>query len=336
MNIYDIARKAGVSIATVSRVINDSAHVREATRQKVLSVIADANYTPNAFARNLSARSSRTVGVLCTDIYDNMYYTRAIAVLEQKLHQYGLDVLLWCTGRDLEDKKKAVNMLLSRKVDGLVLVGSDFTEQKDHSHIARAAANVPVMIINSLLELPGTYCLLCDEQAAEHGVVRALYRDGYRNIAFVYANEARSTQLKRAGYKRGIASCGLEVNPSWVLKAPNDIYRGATVIRKMLEAMPRPCAVVASGDLLACAALKAAAALGLRVPEDVAVVGCNNSLLCTCATPSLTSIDNMADGLCTRAIDMMQQLFGGEQCPQVVTLPARLVVRESYRPAHTK
>ena len=159
-DIYDIAKRAGVSIATVSRVLSGSEKVRESTRNKVLGVMEQEDYHPNAFARGLGLGSMKTVGILCTDVSD-LYYAKAVSLLEHLLRQGGWNALLCCTGNELEDKKKSIGILLNKQVDAIFLVGSAFRESSDNSHIERAAGHVPVIVINGLIECPNTYCVLC-------------------------------------------------------------------------------------------------------------------------------------------------------------------------------
>ena len=138
MNIYDIAQRAGVSIATVSRVLNGSPNVSTKTKAKVLGVIEEAGYTPNVFARGLGLNTMKMIGVLCTDVAD-IFYAKAVSVIENALRQYGYDSLLCSTGKNLEDKQKYIDLLLAKRVDALILIGSIFKEETDNSHIEKAA-----------------------------------------------------------------------------------------------------------------------------------------------------------------------------------------------------
>lgn len=130
MNIYDISKQAGVSIATVSRVLNGSDKVSPATREKVLKVMELNSYTPNAFARSLGLNSMHTVGILCADSSD-VYLASAIYYLERELRYHSYASMLCCTGYQLEEKKKYLQLLLSRNVDALFFVGSNFVEDTE-------------------------------------------------------------------------------------------------------------------------------------------------------------------------------------------------------------
>ena len=125
MNIYDIAKLSGVSIATVSRVINNSPKVSEKTKKKVWDVMNEYDYTPNVFARGLGLNSVKTVGLVCPDVSDR-YMASAIAYLEKNLRKYGYDSILMCSGFDYEGKVEAVKILLDRRIDAMILVGSHY------------------------------------------------------------------------------------------------------------------------------------------------------------------------------------------------------------------
>ena len=147
MNIYDISEQSGVSIATVSRVINNSGYVSEKTRKKVMAVIEKNSYSPNAFARGMSTSSMKTIGILSTNIRD-LYQAQCVYYLEQDLKKHGYTAMLCCTGDELEAKKEHVELLASRHVDALIFIGSHFIEknERDNGYIYAASNHVPVFI----------------------------------------------------------------------------------------------------------------------------------------------------------------------------------------------
>lgn len=152
MTIYDISEKAGVSIATVSRVLNGACNVSAQTRQKVLSVIEACGYTPNAFARGLGLNSMNTIGILCADSSD-LYQANAVYHIERELRQNNYNCILCCTGYGLEDKQKYLNLLVNKKVDSVILVGSAFIADNDaeNDYIREAAKEIPVLLLMVIL-----------------------------------------------------------------------------------------------------------------------------------------------------------------------------------------
>lgn len=319
-DIYDIASRAGVSIATVSRVLSGSAKVRESTRKKVLGVMESADYHPNAFARGLGLGSMKTVGILCTDVSD-LYYAKAVSILERLLRAGGWNALLCCTGNDLDDKKKNIRILLDRQVDALILVGSAFRESSDNSHIEQAAARVPVIVINGLIECPNTYCVLCSEQNAVYECAGRLYGAGCRSILYLYDVLTYSGMEKLEGFRRAARERG--AGKSSAVRTDKDIPRVEERVSGMIEKGSKIDAVMASEDLIAAGALRALKSHGLDLP----VVGFNNSVLAECV--SLTSVDNMLESMCTTAAGIMNDVLAGKNAPRKVVVEARLVERES-------
>lgn len=141
MNIYDVSKKAGVSIATVSRVLNGNANVSDKTKNKVLVAMKELDYTPNIFARGLGLNTMKTIGIMCSDSSDT-YLANAVYYLEQELRRHNYDSILCCTGQDSETKKKYLDLLISKRVDGIILAGSQFVLNQpgsDNRYILNAA-----------------------------------------------------------------------------------------------------------------------------------------------------------------------------------------------------
>ena len=329
MNIYDIAEKAGVSIATVSRVLNNNTNVSPKTKQKVLHVIEKLGYTPNAFARGLNLNTMRMIGVLCTDVSD-IFFAKAVSIIENLLRQQGFDAILCCTGNDLDDKKKYMELLLEKRVDGLILVGSPFKEKMDNSHIEKTASSVPVIIINGLITVPNTYCILTDEYQAMYNNVVALYNKGSHDLLYLYDADTFSGIEKLGGYKKALKDCGIEVNNDLIIKVNKDYEDMRIAINQLLDKGITPSAVLASEDILAIFAMKALIKKGYAVPKDISVIGFNNSLLAECSTPSLTSVDNMVNTLCTTAVTTLTSVLSGEDVSNKIVISSKLVERDSF------
>lgn len=326
MNIYDIAQHSGVSIATVSRVLNGSPNVSTKTREKVLEVIQQQDYTPNAFARGLGLNSMKMIGILCTDIQDT-FYSKAVSLVEGLLRQSGFNTLLSCTGNGLDNKKKSLELILSQRVDAVILVGSAFKESADNSHIENAAKQVPVIIINGFVELDNTYCVLCDERSAVCQNVKLLHKQGYEDILYLYDTLTYSGCEKIAGYKEGLQQSGLEFNDTIMVKVNKSLEDAAIKINEMIENGIKFTAIMASEDLLAIGALKALQKKHIDMP----VIGFNNSILALCSSPSLTSVDNMIDTMCPTAITMLKDILSGKNVPLKVVVYSKLVERETFK-----
>ena len=206
MNIYDIAALAGVSIATVSRVVNDSPKVSEKTKEKVRAVMEEQNYTPNVFARGLGLNSMHTVGIVCPDVSD-AYMANAVAHLEKYLKKYGYDCILACSGYEYEDKVNTVQQILQKRIDALILVGSNYAGDGgdcDTSYLNQAAGEVPVFLMNGYLSCPGVYCVLSDGYQIVYDIVSELIAAGRKRILFLYDSNSYSASEKRRGYEEAL------------------------------------------------------------------------------------------------------------------------------------
>ncbi|NLA84195.1 MAG: LacI family transcriptional regulator [Clostridiales bacterium] len=328
MNIYVVAKRAGVSIATVSRVINNSGSVKPVTRQKVEAAIKELNYRPNAIARSLVVNATQTIGVLASDVRDS-YHAAAIAVLEQEFRKYGYHVILCNTGGEREKRTRYLGLLLEKKVDGMVLVGSIFKEKDSNAHILEASDTVPIVMLNSHLEGKNIFSVVCDDTEAVSKVVESLVENGHKKIAYVYDVDSFSGLAKLEGYKAGMKNAGLEIQPGWILKTANGLEGGKAAAEKLMGNHGDLTAVIASEDILAAGVLKGLAAKGIRVPHDMSVFGYNNSVIARCTTPELSSVDNKVDVLAREAASMLYQVLQGNEVPHLNTVIARLVFRES-------
>ena len=327
VNIYDIARKSGVSIATVSRVLNNNPGVRRQTREAVLAVMEQEGYTPNAFARGLGLGSMHLVGVLCTDVRDAFYAT-AVGYVEEYLRLHNMNTILRCTGSDLEEKKRGLAYVLRQKVDAVVLIGSAFREESDNAHLKAAAEQVPVIIINGCIPMDGVYCVASDEHGAAKDVINKLIQRQKKDILLLHDADTYSCQQKIAGYREAYAENGLTYDPQRIIRVDRDMDAVNACIKRLLMQNIHFDAVIGTEDILALAAQKALQRIGL---SSMPVVGFNNSVLARCATPEITSIDNEVGALCSLAMHTLTDLLDGKTPPQQQVIPAKLVERDSFR-----
>lgn len=330
MNIYDVSEKAGVSIATVSRVLNGNPNVSEQTRQKVLAVMEELGYTPNVFARGLGLNTMKTIGIMCTDSSD-IYLANAVYYTEHELRSHGYDSILCCTGYNLENKKQSLNLLMSKRVDAIIMVGSKFLEPrpKDNAYILDASRQVPVMLVNGYLEGPNIFCTLCDDFHAVHDITTSLLSNGCRDILYLYTSLSYSGTNKREGYIRAIQEKGLPVREAYMQMCKKDIYAARDLIARLYQNGMAIDAIVTSDDALAVGALKFALAGQIPVPDTLSIIGYNNSILATCAEPELTSIDTKVEALCINTVNTLMRIFDGCNVPSKTTISADIVYRKT-------
>ncbi len=323
--IYDIAEKCGVSIATVSRVLNGSTRVSEKTKEKILSVIEEQHYQPNPFARGMGLDSMKMIGVLCTDVSDAFYAT-AVSLIENNLKKFDLNVMLSCTGYGPEHKYKYLQFLLGKHVDAIIIIGTPFTKTKDISYIKNVAKKIPVIMVNSYLEFPNIYSVSCDENAGMRNIVKNMAAMQCKSILYLYDSLTYSGRQKLDGYETGINECGLNDDPVLQNKIARSLKAAENIIHELVMQKVKFDAVITSEDLLAIGAQRALSQIGKSIP----VTGCNNSILSQCATPMITSLDNRLDVLCEAAVDLLTKLLKEMAVPSKIVFPAKLIQRDSF------
>lgn len=335
MNIYDISEKAGVSIATVSRVLNGNARVSEKTREKVLAVMEQYGYTPNAFARGLGLNTMKTIGLLCTDS-SNLFQAKAISYIEQLLQEAGYDSILCCSGADLESKQKCMNLLLNKKVDGIILISSQFVygTKEENQYIIDAGEQVPVMILNGRVDAPNVYGVLTDDAACVYKAVERLKEDGAKRILHLYHSNSYSGKKKLEGYKKGIRELGLVLDEEllqYYEASLQDIPKIAEFLQELWEQGLRFDGIITSDDELALGAVKFAHQAKIQIPEELSIIGYSNSMLAASGGIELTSVDIKLEKICQHLISSLLLVFDGEEIPQQAVFSGELVERETTK-----
>lgn len=335
MTIYDISEKAGVSIATVSRVLNGSGSVSEKTRKKVLDVISRYEYTPNAFARGLGLNTMRTIGILCADSSD-LYLAKAVYYIEQKLRANGYDSILCCTGYDPLDKAAAVSLLINKKVDAIILAGSNFIYENtaDNRYVTDAAAQLPLMLLNAALDAPNVYSVVSDDFTSVNEATLQMISGGIRDIVYFYNSTSYSGKKKLAGYLAAMKEKQI-LNEAELLQFYQGSHEDIPAMTEHLKRLHQEGihfhGVIASDDTLALAAVKYAKLMGYSVPDEFCVIGYNNSVLVNCCDPELTSIDNKLETLCQHLINTLMGVLAGKEMPKKTVFSGEIIRRGTTR-----
>lgn len=337
MNIYDIAEKCGVSIATVSRVLNNNPNVSAATRAKIQAVIDEANYTPSALARSLGTGAEapadrtgniRAVGVLCSRLQDP-YYGPVLTALESALAQRGLALIVADSGKTPDEEQAAIEKMLSIRVTALIDINPHHYEQMDRSPIAAAAETVPVILLDGAIDAPGVYSISSDQKKAVTELVEALMRRQRRRILFLYDQNTHNCRQQLEGYRDAFAAAGLTPDPELLVQVEGDLDEVNRCIKRLLVNRVTFDAVIGAEDVLALGTQKALLRTGLSMP----IIGIGNSLIARCANPELSSVDCGAEGLCAAAIGVFDALSEGKRPDSSILLPTALVERDTFRNA---
>lgn len=330
MTIYDISEKAGVSIATVSRVLNGAGNVSAETRKKVLAVIEACDYTPNAFARGLGLNSMNTIGILCADSSD-LYLANAVYHIEQELRANNYNCILCCTGYKLEDKQKYLNLLVNKKVDSVILVGSNFISDHDseNDYIREAAKEVPILLLNADFDHENVYCSLCDDFKSTMQAASYLIDTGVTDILYLYNSKSYSALRKLSGYQSALTQHGIALRMEYMQYFPGN-HANLPAIADFLIGLDSDIkyrAIMAADDNLAIGAVKYAHKKGLSIPDDLCIIGYNNSILSTCCEPELTTVDNRLETLCHHIVKTLIGILNNQEMPQKVIFSGELIKR---------
>lgn len=328
MNIYDISKEAGVSIATVSRVINGTGRVSEKTREKVLSIMEKHNYTPNIFARSLCQNSLHIIGILCGDSSDP-YMATSIYYLERDLRQQGYDSILCCTGYDPKTKAKYTSLLLSKKVDALIFVGSTFVDNKEenNNYIKEAAKQVPVMMINGYIDFPNIWGTLCDDYNVSYKITTKLLKENREHLLFLYHSPSFSSLRKMDAFKKAHEDIGISFTSSQFLCMDLPVEQAVSYLQSAYGTMPFFNGILTTSDELAAISLKYIKKCGLHVPDSIFIIGYNNSKLSKYVDPELSTIDNKPELICQTAVKTLMECLSGKNPETEITIESEFIER---------
>ncbi|WP_163655729.1 catabolite control protein A [Listeria sp. PSOL-1] len=321
VTIYDVAREASVSMATVSRVVNGNPNVKPITRKKVLDVIKQLGYRPNAVARGLASKRTTTVGVIIPDI-SNVFYAELARGIEDIATMYKYNIILSSSDENEDKELQVLNTLLGKQVDGIIYMGERVTEQLQEE-FERSPA--PVVLAGAVDLAQKVASVNIDYQAATKTAVKHFIKNGHKEIAFVSGalNEPINGKLRLAGYKEALKEAGIEYNEQYVVEAGSYHYdAGIEVWDKLNRLEVRPSAVIATNDELAIGILNAVLDAGIQVPKDFEVMTSNNTKLTLMARPQLSTIVQPLYDIGAVAMRLLTKLMTNEDVEEkTVILP---------------
>ena len=296
-----------------------------------MDVIEKYDYTPNAFARGMGLGSLHTIGILCADSSD-LFLAKAIYYLEQELQANGYESLLCCTGYNLDARKNYVNLILSKKVDSLILVGSNFigTKEEENQYIKDGSTQVPIMLLNASLDYPNVYSTLCDDFSTMFDATTAMLNAGISDILYLYNSYSYSGKKKLGGFKAAMEAQNISGYENLICFFDGNVQEVTNVtafLEKQASSGKKFHGVITSDDALAVAAVKYAQKNGLRIPEDLSIIGYNNSILTSCCTPELTSIDNKLEIQTQQLVQTLLGVLEGREMPKKSLFSGRLIER---------
>jgi len=325
MSVQKIAQMAGVSVATVSRVLNNSDSVKPANRQKVLAAIEESNYQPNLLARQLRTARSSMILVLVSDI-SNPFCAEVVKGIEEQAEKNGYRILLCNSGADIARSRSSLQLLSGKMVDGIITMDA-FSKLPELSQLIGAA---PWVQCAEHDDSGRVSCVGIDDAAAAQSVVRYLAEHGRQRIALINHDLSyRYARLRQQGYIHQLDKQLL----TWQAVAfarELSFSAGKAAMDQLLVAETRPDAVFAVSDTLAAGAMAAIQQAGLLIPQDIAVVGFDGSELASMVSPPLTTLAQPSKEIGRRACELvLQKIARPDASPQCVIMQGELVVRAS-------
>jgi LacI family transcriptional regulator len=288
ITIYDVAREAGVSMATVSRVVNGNPNVKPATRKKVLDVIRQLGYRPNAVARGLASKKTTTVGVIIPDI-SNLFYAELSRGVEDIAAMYHYNIIICNSDLRKEKELELIETLFEKQVDGLLFLGGEVTDA--HRELF-AGAQVPVVLAATRDERKELPFVTIDQIQAAKEATSVLVHEGHETVAFISGplTDSVNGYPRYLGYKEALEENGLPFDERFV-RLGNYRYRsGYEAMRTLLSENERVTAVFAASDEMAVGAIHAAQDLGRSIPGDLSVIGFSDIPLATQVRPLLSTV----------------------------------------------
>ena len=329
--LNDVARLAGVSTMTVSRVINDSGYISPETRARVNLAIAELGYMPNVLARQLRSKRTKTLALILTDI-TNPFFTTLARGVEDAARAQGYAVMFCNTDESEVEEIDYVRVLIQRRIDGVLLVpatSSSGSLELLHQH------GLPVVVLDRRVRSGPVDEVRTDSEAGAYAVVRHLLGLGHRKIAVLAGPEAVSTSADRvAGYRRALAEDGLGAGGEQIIFGEYNVTSGYEMTRQILASESRPTAVFAANNFIAFGALRAFREAGVRIPEDMSVAVFDDLPPGWVFDPFLTVVSQPAYEIGRQAAELMLERLTGNAPAEArtIVLPSELITRRSTAP----
>lgn len=329
VTIYDVAREANVSMATVSRVVNGNPNVKPSTRKKVLDTIERLGYRPNAVARGLASKKTTTVGAIIPDI-SSSFFAELTRGIEDIATMYKYNIILSNSDQNKEKEIHLINTMLEKQVDGIVFMGGEVTEE----HIEEfKTARVPVVLAathDANNELPSVNI---DYETAAYEATNHLIATTQAQPAFVTGDDlVQSNGLKYEGYIRALEDANIEVDENLIVRKETTYNGGILGITEILKAGHKPKSVFAATDEMAVGVIHGIQDEGLKVPDDIEVFGFNNTRVSLMVRPTLTTIVQPMYDIGAVAMRLLTKYMNKEEVDEnTVVLPHRIIERDSTK-----
>lgn len=329
--IKDIAKIAGVSVTTVSRALNGYSDVNENTRKKIKAVADELKYSPNSLARSLVMKNTKTIGLLVSDLNregrkDNFTF-EVLCGINDCAGDVGYDLVLFSTNPTKQKEKTYTQLCRERRVDGVILQGIKTTDPYLQEVVE---SDIPCVLVDIPIESETVGYVTTDNFDGAKRAIQHLINCGHRNIAMVNGySQAFVSQIRLHGYEEAMRNSQIDIHQNWIINGSFQEKIAEKEAMKLLQNYPEITAIFCASDLMALGVLKGAQKLGIKVPEQLSVVGFDDIVLSSYSTPQLTTIAQDKYQLGYEAAFLLIKILEGSAKSRKKLLNTRLVIRES-------
>ncbi|KZZ85697.1 MULTISPECIES: catabolite control protein A [Bacillaceae] len=330
ITIYDVAREANVSMATVSRVVNGNPNVKPTTRKKVLESIERLGYRPNAVARGLASKKTTTVGVIIPDI-SSIFYAELARGIEDIATMYKYNIILSNSDQNQDKELHLLNTMLGKQVDGILFMSGNVTSA--HTEEFKRSP-VPIVLAASIDMENETPSVNINYEQGAYDAVTMLADKGHKRIGYVSGplEEPTNREKKLNGYKRALKDAGISFDENLVTEGDYTYDSGIEAYEKLEELSDKPTAIFVGTDEMALGVIHAAQDRGRSIPADVEIIGFDNTRLATMVRPQLTTVVQPTYDIGAVAMRLLTKLMNKETVEEkAVELPHRIEVRQSTK-----
>ncbi|QXM06391.1 LacI family DNA-binding transcriptional regulator [Crassaminicella indica] len=332
-SIKDIAKIAGVGVSTVSRVLNNHPDVKDETRKKVLKVIEECNYIPNNSARNLKRNSSKNIGVLVKGIY-NPFFSKMIRSIEEKIDEEGYSMILHYNDDNTNDIEAAIELIKEKKLKGLICLGGDFDNLEEEqlmnlkTPIVLTSINITDKVNKNIFS-----SVAIENEKAAYKAVDYLCRLGHKKIAIITTGEGDKNvgKLRFEGYKKALAENKINYNEQFLEFGHYTFESAFDAMNKLLDKDLGLTAVFVTSDIMAIGAAKAILSRGLKIPEDISVVGFDGIEYSKYFHPSITTVKQPVEEMGQKSIEILFDLMNNSKEHEHIVFDIELLIRESCK-----
>ncbi|AEB74766.1 LacI family DNA-binding transcriptional regulator [Clostridium botulinum] len=333
LTIKDISRIAGVGVSTISRVLNNHPDVKDETRKKVLGVIEEVNYIPNNSARNLKRNTSKSIGVLVKGI-NNPFFSKMIKSIEEKIDDKKYSMILHYNESSTDDFDAAIELIKEKKLKGLICLGGNF-DNLDKKQMENLS--VPIVIASSNITSDANKNLfssvVIENEKAAFDAVEYICKLGHRDIGIITTGEEdRSVgRLRFQGYKNAIFENEIKFDENLIEIGEYTFESGYEAMNRLLDKNLKITAVFVTTDIMAIGAAKAILSRGLKIPEDISIVGFDGIEYSKYFHPSLTTVEQPVENMAEKSIEILLDLINAKKANQHIVFETKLLKRESCR-----